>query len=147
MTEGNIGDESVQRMLGNDLKTTAESGDEKCEALIIDNSRLFQRMMRDQLKNLGLHSITNAESGLLGVDLARRLDPKLIIMDHNLPDMDGLQCLQLIREDNAEVKIIICSGNLTSDTMRKYILLGANHILTKPVSTSALADAVKRLIR
>ena len=103
-------------------------------------------MMRDQLKNLGLHSITNAESGLLGVDLARTLDPKLIIMDHNLPDMDGLQCLQLIREDNTEVKIIICSGNLTSDTMRKYILLGANHILTKPVSTSALADAVKRLI-
>ncbi len=111
--------------------------------LVIDDSSLFQRMLTDILDNAGYPVIGVASCGTSGTDLAMTLRPRVIILDHNMPGCDGTQCLQYIRREDPEVKVIVCSANLTLDLSREYLAAGADDFLAKPISLRTLFNLLK----
>ena len=96
-----------------------------------DNLRLVERLIerRPELRLL------SAMTGRLGVELARRYRPDVILMDINLPDISGLEAMGILRRDpaTAHVPVIAISANAMPDDIEKGHRAGFVHYLTKPI--------------
>lgn len=86
-----------------------------------------------------------AGTGREGVDLAKELQPDIMIMDINMPDMDGLQATSLINKSVPTTAVIIMSVQDDADYMRRAMLAGARDFLTKPVDMDALYSTIRQV--
>lgn len=111
--------------------------------LLVDDSKLFQRVLQRIVETEGGKVVGVAESGAFGADLALSLKPGLVILDHNMPDMNGVQCLRAMRENGADCRVIVCSGELTLENSQEYARLRADAIFVKPLSMPAFIKALR----
>lgn len=100
----------------------------------LSNLRLIERLL-SQRPNIRL---IPAMQGLLGLDLARQHTPDLILLDLNLPDMNGLEVLSRILSDplTAQIPVIIISADATPGEIARLRAAGARDYLTKPFDVS-----------
>jgi len=87
--------------------------------------------------------IGTAGTGREGVDIAKDLKPDVMIMDINMPDMDGLQATNLINKAVPTTAVIIMSVQDDADYMRRAMLAGARDFLTKPVDMDSLYNTIR----
>ena len=89
-----------------------------------------------------------ARDGALAVSLARELRPALILMDIQMPVMDGLTAIRRIREDAAikSIPIVALTALAMADDRERCLAAGATDYMSKPVSLTALAQLVNRLL-
>jgi len=87
--------------------------------------------------------IGTAGTGREGVELAKEEKPDIIIMDINMPDMDGLQATNLINKAVPTTAVIIMSVQDDADYMRRAMLAGARDFLTKPVDMDSLYNTIR----
>jgi CheY-like chemotaxis protein len=104
---------------------------------------------RDALAHLLVAEGYNAESaqdGEAGLIKARETRPDVIVLDLNLPGMDGNQVIGRIREDEslASIPILVVTGD-EDKKAQEAVKSGANAYLTKPLELDALINAIKRL--
>lgn len=114
-------------------------------ALIIDDSLLFRRSLRRLLESEGLRVVAAAEGGILGAEYAHSFRPDLIILDHGMPDLNGIGCLRAIREAGIRSTVIVCSAELTLEQSQEYLMLGAASIFIKPLPLAAFRRAIRGL--
>ncbi len=86
--------------------------------------------------DLRLLSATDAEAG---IELARTLQPEVILMDINLPGISGVRALQILREDplTRHIPVVAISANAMPHDIRKGLDAGFFHYLTKPIRVDA----------
>ena len=111
--------------------------------LLIDDSKLFQRVLQRIVETEGGTVIGVAECGKQGAAMSISLRPGLVILDHNMPDMNGVQCLRAMRESGAECRVIVCSGELTLENSQEYARLRADAIFVKPLVMHAFIKALR----
>lgn len=85
-----------------------------------------------------------ARTGKEGVQLALETRPDVIIMDINMPDMDGISATEAIRREVPYCQIVILSVQGDPNYMRRAMLAGARDFITKPPTVDELTAAVKR---
>ncbi len=95
-----------------------------------------------RLPDLQLLSAPDPE---LGLDLARGHDPDLIILDINMPKMNGFDVLRILRDDPdlAHKPVFALSANAMSQDMEKALEAGFDHYLTKPIDVTRFLDAIR----
>jgi len=111
--------------------------------LIIDDSKLMQSRLRIIIESLGFRVIGTAENGEVGAEMTIQKNPKLIILDHNMPVMSGLECLRAIRMQCATVRVIVCAAELTEKLSQEYISNDVYTMITKPIQLDRFVLAVK----
>lgn len=84
-----------------------------------------------------------AGTGREGVALAKELRPNIIIMDINMPDMDGIQATTLITEAVPTTAVIMMSVQNDPDYLRRAMLAGARNFLTKPIGMEELYNTIR----
>jgi len=87
--------------------------------------------------------IADAGTGREAVEMAKEHQPDIIIMDINMPDMDGLQATNLINKAVPTTAVIIMSVQDDADYMRRAMLAGARDYLTKPVDMDSLYNTIR----
>jgi DNA-binding NtrC family response regulator len=114
--------------------------------LVIDDDDLTIDFVRTALDGRPVEVLgaTDAASGLAAV---RRLRPGLILLDLVLPDADGMDLLEKIREDDPESLVLIMTGHYSTESAVKAIQAGADDYLNKPVSPQTLRERVDRWLR
>ena len=112
--------------------------------LIIDDSQLMITRMRDLVERLQYEVIGTAASGEEALQLVRKLNPRVIILDHNLPRMSGVEFLRQLRQTDQVTRVIVCSGTLTLQAGREFIAAGASELLAKPVQLDQFVRALER---
>jgi len=112
--------------------------------LIIDDSKLLQMRLKSTIESLGYEVIGVADNGEAGLRLALSKHPRLIILDYDLPVLNGLECLKLIRERRPDTMAIVCSGMLTAQLSHDFIRAGVTELLSKPVQLNLLIQAIHR---
>jgi len=85
-----------------------------------------------------------ARTGKEGIDLAKELRPDVILMDINMPDMDGITATEIIRKEIPFTQIVILSVQGDPNYMRRAMLAGARDFLTKPPMVDELISAIRR---
>jgi PAS domain S-box-containing protein len=88
--------------------------------------------------------LLSAINGKLGIELARRNQPEVILMDINLPGMSGLEALKTLREDSAtaHIPVIAISANAMPRDVEKGLQAGFFWYLTKPIKVKEFTDAL-----
>jgi len=87
--------------------------------------------------------VGTARTGTEGVSLAKELKPNIIIMDINMPDMDGIQATTLITEAVPTCAVIMMSVQNDPDYLRRAMLAGARNFLTKPIEMDELYNTIR----
>lgn len=110
--------------------------------LIVDDEEGILTTMSQVLGDEGYRTLTTA-SGAEALDLYREHRPDVVFLDIWLPDRDGLEALQAIREMDPDAMVVMMSGHGTSATAVKSIKMGANDYLEKPLSYDQTVAAVR----
>jgi pilus assembly protein CpaE len=84
-----------------------------------------------------------AGTGREGVAMAEELKPNIIIMDINMPDMDGIEATTLITEKVPSAAVIMMSVQNDPDYLRRAMLAGARNFLTKPIAMEELYNTIR----
>jgi CheY-like chemotaxis protein len=124
----------------------AETNQPKATILVIEDSPEVQRYFRFVLE-LDHYRVEVADSGEEG--LQRMHDgcaPGVVLLDMQMPGMDGLQTLQRLRAAYPGLKVIMCSAQDDPDLVRQAILLGAQAYLVKPIQHLYLSAALERCL-
>lgn len=109
--------------------------------LIVDDTKSLVRLAERALQKEGLDVIT-AFDGLDGLRKAKDEKPDLIILDIVLPELDGFQVLDLVRQQSSVPVIMLTSDN-DVEAVRTSLRLGADGYLVKPVTTTELMIRVR----
>lgn len=113
--------------------------------LVIDDDPSMALIARDVFANASIEVLTAANSES-GVELVRARRPDVVVLDHYLPDGDGLHAFQRIREFDARLPVIWVTACNRSDTAIAATRLGAFDYLTKPVDFDKLRHQVLQAI-
>lgn len=121
---------------------------ESKKVLIAEDSSVIQNLTRKilQMQN---YQILSAKNGLKVLQMLEKEDFDIILMDINMPQMDGMECAQKIRalEDSkkSQVPIVAITGNAKNYSMEDFKSVGINDYLQKPLNFDKLVDIVKNL--
>ncbi|MDE3192477.1 MAG: response regulator [Chloroflexota bacterium] len=119
---------------------------EKIRILIVDD---FADTRENLTKLLGfepdLEVIGAAESGQQAIALAKKEHPNAILMDINMPDMDGITATEIISNTVPDSPIIMMSVQGEQDYLRRSMLAGAREFLVKPFSADELVNAIRHV--
>jgi pilus assembly protein CpaE len=85
-----------------------------------------------------------ARTGREAIDISKDLKPDVLLMDINMPDMDGIAATEIIRKTIPYTQIVILSIQNDPNYMRKAMLAGARDFLTKPPTIDELTSAIRR---
>ena len=111
--------------------------------VIIDDS-LFVRYTMQQILTLAGHTVIGeAANGLDGLRMVNKLQPDLVILDINMPGIDGIMVLKNLRRNHPDVRVLLCSGLGTADNRKNAFENGANGFLTKPYMGDDLITSVR----
>lgn len=86
-----------------------------------------------------------AGTGREGLDLAKELKPDIILMDINMPDMNGIEATEYINKEVPTAGVIMMSVQAESDYLRQAMLAGARNFLTKPISGDELYSTIRKV--
>ncbi len=118
---------------------------DKIRVLIVDDIQEARENIRRMLTfEPSVEVVGTAKNGREAIDLAVDLKPDVVIMDINMPDMDGITATEEIRKKIPYIQIVILSVQGDPSYMRRAMLAGARDFLTKPPMIEELAAAVKQ---
>ncbi len=120
--------------------------EEKIRVLIVDDIP----ETRENLKKLlyfetDIEVVGAATSGEEGIELAKQYQPHIVLMDINMPGMDGITASEAITQEVPFAQVVMMSVQSEADYLRRSMLAGARDFLTKPFTSDELISTIRRV--
>jgi two-component system chemotaxis response regulator CheY len=118
------------------------------KVLVVEDSPTMRQLIVFALKRIRNFQIVEANDGVDGLKKLSAEKFDLILTDINMPIMDGLKLVSMVRNDPSykTVPIIIITTEGAAEDRDRALALGANAYITKPIQTIQILDTVKRLL-
>jgi len=118
---------------------------EKIRVLIVDDIAETRENIRKLLQfESDVEVVAAARTGREAIQLSQELQPDVVLMDINMPDMDGITATETIRQKMPHVQVVIVSVQGDQNYMRRAMHVGACDFLTKPPMADELSAAIRR---
>ena len=118
------------------------------KVLVVDDDHHMRKVVRTMLTAIGVKAVFEACDGVAGLEAVRRLNPNLVIVDWEMPKVDGAQFVRTVRSPGIfpipDVPIIMLSGHGDRWRVVEAARIGAHEYLLKPVSTRRCSTASSR---
>lgn len=117
------------------------------DALVLDDSRAMRMILARMLRDLGL-DVTDAANGREGIDLLEAgYDPKLCLVDWNMPEMTGIEFVEAARRapHRSTAKILMVTTETEISQVLRALEAGADEYVMKPFTKEAILDKLKLL--
>ena len=114
--------------------------------LIVEDNEKNMKLFRDVLVAMGYRTL-EATTGADAVDLASEQTPDLVLMDIQLPDLDGVQALQRLRAEarTASIPIVALTAQAMHGDRERFLEAGFDGYMSKPVNVHDLIEMVRQL--
>ncbi len=112
--------------------------------LIADDALFTRIMLRNILSKNGFNAVIEAETGTEAIWAYERWKPDLVIMDINMPEMDGMTAVSNILRLDPEAKIIICSALGERQLMVEALEKGVLDFISKPFQPDKVMEVVQK---
>ncbi len=113
--------------------------------LVVEDSADISRLLQHILGQAG-YQVTHAEDGLLGWDLFEQQQPNLVLMDVNLPGIDGIDLCRRIKQASPKTPVIMLTVQAESEAVSRGLRAGASTYLAKPFEIGQLMAAVEHAL-
>jgi CheY-like chemotaxis protein len=113
--------------------------------LTVEDDPIVRADLRLILEDHGFDVCAAARDGLEAVELAREHRPDLILIDLNLPELDGVEATRRIL-DEREVPIVALTGYVAGDSIQRAVDAGAVDHITKPFTEAELVDTLREVL-
>ena len=118
---------------------------DKIRVIIVDDVSETRENVRKLLQfESDVDVVGLARTGKEAIQISQELNPDVVLMDINMPDMDGISATEAIRAKQPAVQIVILSVQSDQNYMRRAMLAGARDFLTKPPLGDELISAIRR---
>ena len=118
---------------------------EKTTVVVVDDTDESREMILRMLQfDSSIEVLGTAKTGIEAIDAAQKYKPDVMIMDINMPDMDGITATETIRKKIPYIQVVILSVQSDANYMRRAMLAGARDFLTKPPLIDELTAAIRR---
>src|SRR3954463_14857643 len=118
--------------------------------LIVEDNQYMRKVVRNILVNIGVKNIHEAPDGIAGLEAIRMLAPDLVILDWEMPLLNGAELVRIVRSPGVfpvpDVPIIMLTGHVERWRVIEASRLGVNEFLKKPVSGKALLDRIVAIL-
>jgi PAS domain S-box-containing protein len=129
--------------------TVAAHPRRKVRILLAEDNQTNQEVACVMLRKLGYEAVDIVENGLKALEALRRSAYSLVLMDIQMPEMDGIAATQMIRNETSDVlqhdiPIVAMTANAMKGDMDQYLQAGMNDYLSKPVEPRMLAEVLEK---
>ncbi len=118
--------------------------------LVVDDNAYMRRLTRMMLTNLGGKSVLEAADGLAALEAIRNSDPDVMFLDWDMPVLNGLEVLRIVRSPGVfprpNLPVIMLTTRAQRSNVHEAMRAGANEILLKPTSPKALCDRLTSIV-
>jgi pilus assembly protein CpaE len=116
----------------------------KIKVLIVDDNHDTRENIYRMVKLFDdLEAVGHAGTGIQALDMARLLEPDVVLMDVNMPGIDGVAAGQTIMRARPQTSIVMMSVEADDQARWGSMLVGAKHFLTKPFTSDEMADCIR----
>jgi len=112
------------------------------KVLLVDDEEDFLEVMAERMKARGI-DVTTSSTASDALDMIEKESYDAIILDFMMPDMDGFQTLQAIKERRPESQIILLTGYATVEKGVEAMKMGATDFIEKPADLEKLTEKIK----
>ncbi len=89
------------------------------------------------------YTVETAHSGIQALEKVRKFNPHIVLLDIQMPEMDGMKALKVIKQENPAIKVIMVTAVETQEKIEESMRLGADNYITKPLSLEYLEKDVQ----
>ncbi|MFX0195496.1 MAG: sigma-54-dependent transcriptional regulator [Candidatus Hodarchaeota archaeon] len=113
--------------------------------LIVDDDPQIRMLLRDRLEANG-YRVLQAENGIQGLELTAEENPDLMLLDLQIPEMDGMEVLNRLRQESLEITVVILTAHGTIERAVEAMKLGAYDFLPKPCKPDHILLVVQKAL-
>lgn len=114
--------------------------------LLVDDAAFMRMTIKNCLSKAGYTNLMEASDGQIAVDTYKNEHPDLVIMDITMPNKDGIQALQAIKEMDPNAKVVMCSAMGQETMVVEAIQLGALDFIVKPFKPDRILQTVTKIL-
>jgi two-component system, chemotaxis family, chemotaxis protein CheY len=118
--------------------------------LVADRNQFMRRLTRGMLMNLGARSVVEAVDGLAALEAIRTCDPDVMFLDWDLPVLDGMEVIRIVRSPGVFPRPNLPSVMLTQRSERSCVMhalrAGVHEFLIKPTSPQAIRERLTSIL-
>jgi CheY-like chemotaxis protein len=118
--------------------------------LVVDDSPYMRKIVRNLLLSVGVKDVREAGDGIAGLEAIRTFGPDVVILDWELPLLNGSELVRIVRTPGAfptpDLPIIMLSSHSERWRVQEATRLGVNEYLVKPVSAQALCGRLLSIL-
>jgi len=118
--------------------------------LVADRNQFMRRLTRGMLMNLGARVVVEAVDGLAALEAIRTCDPDVMFLDWDLPVLDGMEVIRIVRSPGVfprpALPIVMLTNRSERSCVMQALRAGVHEFLLKPVSSKALADRLSAVL-
>jgi two-component system chemotaxis response regulator CheY len=131
-------------------KSDVEAMIQDLSILVVDDNQYMRKIVRNLLVNIGVRKVYEASDGIAGLDAIRIVTPDVVIIDWELPLLNGAEFVRIVRSPGvfpfADIPIIMLSAHGERWRVVEAVRIGVNEYLCKPVSAQALLDRLTAIV-
>ena len=118
-------------------------------ALVVEDSPTMRQLIVFALRRLKSLSVVEADDGVDALKKIQGSKFDILITDINMPIMDGLKLVSMVRKDpnHKDIPIVIITTEGAQEDRERALALGANAYITKPIQAPQVIDTVKKLLK
>ena len=120
-------------------------GDKK-RILVVDDSSFLRNSLKKILESSGYEVVGTAENGLEAVTKYKELKPDLITLDIIMPQVTGIQALQMIKAIDPHVSAVMVSSMSTQESVADCVKAGAKNYILKPFDEKKVAEVIRKVL-
>ena len=114
--------------------------------LLVDASPTIRNLQKNVLKQLGHTDVIEADDGIQALAVFAEQTPDLAIVDWNMPNMDGITLVRIIRESGNKIPLIMCTTEAEKRRVIEAIKAGVNNYIVKPFTVEYLGRKITQTL-
>lgn len=112
--------------------------------LLVDDSRTIRNIQKNTLKTLGHTDVMEAADGLEALAAIEQQRPDLMLVDWNMPNMDGITLVRKVRESDQTLPMIMVTTEAEKSRVLEAVKAGVNNYVVKPFTADTLAEKINQ---
>ena len=114
------------------------------KVLLVDDSKTIRNIQKKALASIGITEVMEASDGLEALACIAAQRPDLVLLDWNMPNMDGITLVRKVRESDKALPMIMVSTEAEKSRVVQALKAGVNNYVVKPFTAETLAEKINQ---